>query len=394
MARLARFTKSSLTLLVIAGCSDGAVAPEDTNHAPSFVSWPALDVFHDQQYNYDIVVADEDGDPVTVTASRYPTWLTFDSTALSLSGIPGVDNIGSHPVRLTASDSTTSTPLEFTIVVAPNLGSLQWEGSWSAAGLAFGHDGHPYRSDNFVVYSGFSITRERQYVAEELEDCFVELQAALNVTAGDFQYPGTGTDIDVLTLRYQGNDVLWTGQSYRYGLVVHAPDSPRYVQEGYTRSLYRQLLKHELTHVTEYLLIGTAGDYTATEKWLHEGIATYLAGTPPNRIMFSHQVSAWQTAMSNFPGGGNPISIETWADFPEQFANDAQVLGQYYLLFDLAVRYLVDPNGLGRSVEDIKSIYLDIRNGDSFVVAFENRMGLSVDEYEATFFNLVMEYLK
>jgi len=394
VARLARLSKASIALLVITGCGDGAVAPEETNHPPRFTSLPSLSVQHDQQYHYDIVVEDQDGDSVAIAAARYPAWMTFDPVNLSLSGIPGVENVGDHSVRLVASDGSRATTLQFTVVVSPNLGVLVWTGSWHAAGVPFGHDGHPYSSDNFVVYSGFSRQEERQYVAEELEDCFVELQAALGVSPADFEYPGTGTDIDVLTLRYQGNDVLWTGQSYRYGLVVHAPDSPRYVQEGYTRSLYRQLLKHELMHVTEYLLIGTAGDYDTVEQWLQEGIATYLAGIPPNQIKHTSQVRSWQNAMSGYPGGGNPIAIETWDDFPEQIVDDAEVLGRYYMMFELAFRYLVDPDGLGHGVEDIRDIYLDIRDGDPFAVAFENWMGLSVDEYEATFFDRIMDYLK
>ena len=92
-----------------------------------------------------------------------------------------MENVGEHSVRLVASDGSRATTLEFTVVVSPNLSILVWTGSWHAAGVPFGHDGHPYTSDNFVVYSGFSRQEERQYVAEELEDCFVELQAALNV---------------------------------------------------------------------------------------------------------------------------------------------------------------------------------------------------------------------
>ena len=96
-------------------------------------------------------------------------------------------------------------------------------------------------------------------------------------------------------------------------MIVHAPDSPRYAAEGYDRMLYRQLLKHELMHVAEYLLVGTDGDYRSTEKWLHEGIAMYLAGRPPNQITTAARLEAWQTAMSGYAGGGNPIRIKSSA---------------------------------------------------------------------------------
>jgi len=395
MANRALLTRSCIIALVITACADTGFAPENTNHAPRFAHQPPLEVLHDQQYTYNVAVTDDDGDVVVIGAPEHPTWLALDSVDMVLSGIAGEANIGDHPVKLTASDGHTITTLQFTVVVSPNLASLRFDGSWVPAGFWFGHDTLTYESDNFIVHSGFSRPEEREYVATVLEDCFVELQASLDITNHDeFEYPSTGTDIDVLTLKHQGNDVLWTGQSYRYGLIVHAPDSPRYATEGYTRPLYRQLLKHELMHVTEYLLIGTDGDYTSTEKWLHEGIATYLGGTPPNQVTRDHQVQAWQDAMRNFSGGGNPISIKTWSDFPNEFTADAEVLGEYYMFFELAVRYLVDPQGHGRSVVDIKNMYLDIRRGDSFTQAFQNRMGLSVSQYEEDFFEIMMQYLK
>ncbi len=240
---------------------------------------------------------------------------------------------------------------------------LLYDGSWVQAGFPFGHDGMPYESDNFIVYSGYSAQEERRYVALELEECFVELKASLDVTNHDeFDYPSQQDRIDVLTLKQQGINVFWTGAAYRYGLVVHAPDSPRYVREGYTRSLYRQLLKHELTHVTEYLLVGTQGDQTWVEKWFHEGIATYLAGIPPNQVTQVAEVQTWLDEMSGLSGGGNPIAVKTVDHYPPEVRTDVAVLSKYYMFFELAVRYVFDPHGHGASVEDVKAMYLDIRS--------------------------------
>lgn len=272
---------------------------------------------------------------------------------------------------------------------------LLYDGSWVAAGFPFGHDGMPYLSDNFIVYSGSSAQEERQYVALELEECFVELQASLSVASRDeFDYPGDQDRIDVLTLKQQGTNVFWTGVAYRYGLVVHAPDSPRYVREGYTRSLYRQLLKHELTHVTEYLLVGTQGAQTWVEKWFHEGIATYLAGTPPNQVTQVAELLSWLDEMSWLPAGGNPIAVKTVDDYPPEIRADVAVLSRYYMFFELAVRYVFDPAGFGASITAVKPMYLDIRNGVPFAQAFEDHIGLSVDQYEQDFVALMTAYLE
>jgi hypothetical protein len=57
------------------------------------------------------------------------------------------------------------------------------------------------------------------------------------------------------------------------------------------------------------------------------------------------------------------------------------------------VRYLLDTAGLGKSPADVRLICRDIRDGASFRSAFRARMGLSVEEYRAGFFDLVSQYL-
>jgi hypothetical protein len=386
-------TVAVLLALLSVACGDSPTSAD--GNRPPVIEQPLTVIDHDQTYSETIRVSDPDGDTVSVTATLLPAWLSFDSETLLLSGLAGVDNVGDHTVGLRAWDGSASDILTFTLSVRAGTSSLQWDGPWVAAGFNFGHDGQPHVSDNFIVYSGFSSQEERQWVAEVLEGRFVDLKTSLGILSHDeFEYPPEVERIDVLTLRYQGNDVLWTGQSYRYGLIVHAPDSPRYDEEGYTRELYTQLLTHELMHVIEYLLIGTDGDYYDTEKWFHEGIATYVAGPPPNQVLDPSQVEEWRLAMSNYSGQGNPIRIETWDDYPSPIVNNAALLGRYYLFFELAVRYLVDPEGHGKVLSDVKNMYLDIRAGLPFEETFANRMGLSVDYYETNFFDIILEYLR
>jgi hypothetical protein len=97
--------------------------------------------------------------------------------------------------------------------------------------------------------------------------------------------------------------------------------------------------------------------------------------------------------MSGLAGGGNPVSVETWYDFPQEIVDDAAQVGRYYLFFELAFRYLVDPEGHGKTLLDVKNMYLDIREGLTFEETFENRLGMSVDYYETNFFDIIVEYL-
>jgi len=62
-------------------------------------------------------------------------------------------------------------------------------------------------------------------------------------------------------------------------------------------------------------------------------------------------------------------------------------------MFQLAVEYLLDDDGLGRSLDDIRNLIIDVSDGSTFAVAFERRMGMALNEYEAQFFGLMDEYL-
>jgi len=385
---------AALAVLSPAGCGDtNPSAPHDVNHPPLIASLSKT-ILHDARYEQRGSASEPDGDAVDVRATDLPSWLSFDSNTLTLSGTPGVEAVGDHPVTLVASDGDKTFARSSLLTVVANTTSLVREGSWVGQGYPFGHDGEPVESDHFVVFSGFSRQEERQYVAEALEGHFLDFKTSFDIASNDELEPwDDGTRIDVLTLRYQGTDVLWTGTSYRYGFIVHAPDSPRFAREGYTRTLYDQLLRHELMHVFEHLLVGRYGNHLSVEKWFHEGIATVMGGIPPNQIRNVGLVTQWRADMEAYPGKANPIRIKTWSDYPEQLQDDAMQLGRYYMLFELAVRYLLDPDGGGCTLEDVKNMYLDIRQGSYFAKAFEENMGIRVEDFEADFFSLIGEYL-
>jgi hypothetical protein len=59
----------------------------------------------------------------------------------------------------------------------------------------------------------------------------------------------------------------------------------------------------------------------------------------------------------------------------------------------LAVAYLLDADGLGRSPHDLAAVMLDMGTGASFASAFEAHIGLSESEYEAQFWTRMDAYL-
>ena len=159
--------------LLLYGCN-GSTSPvaDQINRPPLFDSEPPAQAGHDSLYVYRIVITDPDGDRVRVTAQRLPHWLVLDTVDMTLSGTPEVSSLGDHEVGLTASDGTLRTTQSYTLTVNLDTSSLIFNGSWYGVyGMFhFGHDGHPFESEHFVVYSGFCPAGERQRVAEALED--------------------------------------------------------------------------------------------------------------------------------------------------------------------------------------------------------------------------------
>ena len=373
------------------GCGDG---PTSLGNHPPQIFRPRWRVYHDTEYRETVVVLDADGDSLDVQATILPSWMTFDPSTRVLSGFPGVNRVGSHHVKIRAEDGTAADTLSFFIQVLLQTSGLIYQGPWIAHGFPFGHDGEPWVGESFIVYSDFSAQEERRYLAETLESDLQDIKASLGVVSNDeFDGWGPETRIDVLSLRAQADTVLWMGNSFRYGFIVHSPDSNRYAEAGYYWSLYNQLLRHELMHVVEYYLTGKEEGYTSVAKWFHEGMAMVMGGNPPGAIRSVSARNQWRAAMATYPGQGNPIAVRIWTDYPEPLRSNAQALNGYYLAFELAVRYLLDPDGLGRSPADVKGLYLSIREGSPFPAAFQKWMGLSVAAYQEEFWTRMEEYL-
>jgi endo-1,3(4)-beta-glucanase len=107
---------------VLQACGGGSsptsnTPPPTANTAPVLHSQPSLTADTGTAYEYVMLATDADGDPVSYAATSLPDWLSFDAGAGLLSGMPALENVGSHPVALTYTDGTDSRTLNFTIVV-------------------------------------------------------------------------------------------------------------------------------------------------------------------------------------------------------------------------------------------------------------------------------------
>ncbi len=93
------------------------------NDLPEFTSNPVLTIVEGNNYNYQIEVADADGDTVNISSLALPLWLQLVGT--NLTGIPQNIDVGVYDIELLASDGTGQSQQNFELrVVSANSNDL------------------------------------------------------------------------------------------------------------------------------------------------------------------------------------------------------------------------------------------------------------------------------
>jgi hypothetical protein len=349
----------------------------------SFISIPVTNVFHNDTYFYKISAKGRT-ETLTFQSVVLPDWLEFDCDSQTLSGIATADNLGSHHIKICVSDQIETRDQDFDIKV--ELRKVAG-GSWTAhTPYQWTHDGKPLIGVNCIVYSDAAKDESKLFIREKAENSFRELKELLQINNNDILIFPPGTDkIDFyanrFNLEYQG------GFAYYGGALVISPDSPMYRPlEGWCANQ----VKHEMMHEIEYLLEARPPSLR-TDVWFREGLADYYAGN--SIITDVDKLNAWLSSRINLPGAGNPVRIHTWNDLPSQVQQEKS-LGSWYPMFELAVRYILDNKGYGKTMPDIKKLFLDLRSTNSFSLSFECMTGTTLENYENNFFNLIIPFLK
>ena len=93
----------------------------DVNDLPVFATTPNLEILEDSNFKYTFTASDdEDGFVTSYSVLKAPSWLNLESLASSarLIGTPENDDVGTHDVTLTATDSAgAETQQNFSVVV-------------------------------------------------------------------------------------------------------------------------------------------------------------------------------------------------------------------------------------------------------------------------------------
>lgn len=242
------------------------------------------------------------------------------------------------------------------------------------------HDNRIYESAHFLVFSDASSDEVKRQTSRMAETAFQELIQAFGISSGAaLGIVDRESRIKIYANRYNNQ---YLSHVFAFGIVLDAMDSPRLP----STPTYDRLLKHELMHLFQHLFgLGLNGYDDWPEVWFSEGIAEFVSGGVTPLLTSQNDVNQWLAHEDHV----NPISIHTFQDYPVPLSR----IGEYYPMFELAVRYLLDEDGLGRRLSDVTRLYGALENGESFPNAFENHMGISVDAYQASFFDLIVEFL-
>lgn len=259
-------------------------------------------------------------------------------------------------------------------------------GSWTIyTPYNWDHDGEIYQSVYCDVYSDAAspeMKMEVGTIADELFDRILKWFDFYNLD--DFIYPPGFSKIDIYINKNHPENINW---AYWGGVIITIRASEI---EGHWTRYVKYTVAHELTHMFEFLIEGR--EVLGTDVWFREGIAVHIGcRVDPSwqTVTTLTQLESWIAENQNVPGYGNPIKIHDHDDLPS-----GADLHEYCRFSELAVRYLLDPRGMGGSLQDVLQIFYDARNRMYFSDSFEVHFGISLEDFEDEYFERMRAYLK
>jgi len=243
------------------------------------------------------------------------------------------------------------------------------------------HDNRVLETDNFLIFSDASDDWAKIRMGQTAEAALVLIKDLFEVSSEDLGIRDLSSKIRVYSARR--NPGRLGPRSFYNGFIMWAYDSYTYA----TPELIPDITEHECTHVVQFRL---GGAFSRVWAWFCEGLAEHVSNGGPYKVIRCWQeVDDWRQA----PGHVNPISIQYLEQIPDYDRIDWQRREEYYPIFGVAVRYLTDPGGHGKTPVDIKNLFIDIGHGLDFGAAFRNHIGMSLEYYQDHFYALMQAFL-
>jgi hypothetical protein len=257
---------------------------------------------------------------------------------------------------------------------------------FSFYGEVLPHDNLILETPHFLTFSDASSMDVKVAYAAMAEESLLEIMDAFGIPEVEdlgIDPADASTKITIYSNRSLDQRQL----AFPLGFILYGMDSP-----AFSRSMgsFRRVIKHETMHVFQWL-VGltekTSVGQPWPDVWFTEGIAEYISGGAFRPITTLWHLESWRAQ----PYHDNPIAIHDWSDFPDPI--EAAGGGSYYPMFGLAVRYLLDERGHGKTYADVLSMFRELIETQNFAYTFERHMGISLRDYEGDFFGLVTAFL-
>jgi hypothetical protein len=250
---------------------------------------------------------------------------------------------------------------------------------------AYRHDCHPFTEGHFTIYSDGASQSSKAALVGLAEGIFSDLTQEWGIASDEELRFTPGYTYYIYAHRFNSPAV---SEAYRNGFLTPAVDygaSPGAYHRDPAGYLY--VLKHELTHVFQFTLTDCPSNNacpTWLDVWFREGQAVVTGGGFQRPTL--QELNEWRRN----PDHINPIRISRWNDFPNEDRG-----GEYYPIFALAYAWLVDAEeGHGAEIQDMKTMFQYMAEGDSFHSAFGRALGITVAYLEENFFPLMEVYLE
>ncbi len=250
------------------------------------------------------------------------------------------------------------------------------------------HDDRILETPHFLTFSDGSSDEAKVIFAAMAEESLQEILDTFGISdAGELGLVDTDPTTKLTIFSNHTMEQEQKALSFLFGFLAAGADTDVYASPA----AMRHVVKHEMSHLF-HMLFAIAGDGGMwpwlAPVWFSEGLAEQTAGGSRTPILTLEELSAWMAPPDHF----NPVSIREWGDFPASVIERTNGF-EYYPMFDLAVRYLLDGEGHGKSYTEVLAMCEEMRAGAVFEYAFQKHMGITVQEFETGFQDRVTAYL-
>jgi hypothetical protein len=297
--------------------------------------------------------------------------------AIALTGCSAGEGDAGGPDNICGQEPCYEGPFEAPWISAHDYG-LEF---WAATGALLTNDNRVLETEHLLIYSDASEDWAKIEMGRTGEEALALIMGLFQVTPEELGIVDMYSRIEVYSMRRLNN--IGTVADIN-GYINWAHDT---TNSSIDPSWVLETAEHECTHTVQFRLGGT---YSVVWCWFTEGLAEAVSDGgmyPPLRCW--PEVEAFR----NRPNSVNPVSVRVLEDIPDWTSSNGAVASVYYPLFGLAVRWLLDPNGHGKTCIDVKQMFRDIAGGMDFFQAFQTRMGISMESYRDHFYGWMEGFL-